>query len=83
MSYVVYTDFEIGRALVRVNAKDKPRVLALLGNFVQSGENYTKIPHERRSEFLAELSTLLQARRQQRVRSARGTAEKVFHGEQS
>jgi hypothetical protein len=54
------TDAELGQALSRVNAKlkDRPRIEALLGTFVQSGERFTKIPDVRRADFLARLNAL-------------------------
>lgn len=55
------TDAELGQALSRVNAKlkDRPRIMALIGEFVASGESYTKIPDVRRSEFLTRLNALV------------------------
>jgi hypothetical protein len=54
------SDQELGAALSRVNAKlkDKPRIMALIGEFVQSGQSYTLIPNSRRAEFITKLEAL-------------------------
>lgn len=55
------TEGELGQALSRVanKIKDKTRIHALIGEFVQTGQSYTMIPPVRRAEFLAKLEALL------------------------
>ncbi len=54
------SDAELGQALSRVAAKlkDRPRIQALIGEFVQSGQSYTLIPAVRRAEFITKLEAL-------------------------
>ena len=54
------TDAELGQALARKNAalKDRPRIVALIGEFTQAGSSYTTIPGVRRAEFLNKLEAL-------------------------
>jgi hypothetical protein len=54
------SDAELGQALSRVAAKlkDRPKIQALIGEFVQSGQSYTLIPNSRRAEFITKLEAL-------------------------
>ena len=54
------SDAELGQALSRVAAKlkDRPKIQALIGEFVQSGQSYTLIPNPRRAEFIGKLEAL-------------------------
>ncbi len=54
------SDAELGQALSRIAAKlkDRPRIQALIGEFVQTGQSYTLIPAVRRSEFVSKLEAL-------------------------
>ncbi len=55
------TDAELGQALSRINAKlkSRPKIQALIGEFVQAGQSYTMIPDVRRGEFVARLEALV------------------------
>ena len=54
------SDAELGQALSRVAArlKNRPKIQALIGEFVQSGQSYTLIPNSRRAEFITKLEAL-------------------------
>jgi hypothetical protein len=54
------SDYDLGRALSWVNAKlmDKPRIQALIGEYVERDQSFTAIPFGRRAEFLEKLYAL-------------------------
>jgi hypothetical protein len=55
------TDVDLSQALSRINAKlkDRPKIQALIGEFVQSGQSYVMIPAVRRTEFVTRLEALV------------------------